>query len=234
MDDSSWKDFASHLAELARNLLAQETVQDTLDLIVDNAVRLVDGCDYAGILTVEGGRKVRTLASTHRLVRESDAAQGEYAQGPCFDAARKRNEIYRIKDMTTNVGRWPRYAPRARQLGIGSMMGILLYTEDDNLGALDMYAAEPRTFSQESEQAGWLLASHAAVALSSARSHAQLATALESRSEIGEALGILMERYKVSEAEAFAVLRKSSQDQNVKLRDIARRVTETGEIPGAR
>jgi transcriptional regulator with GAF, ATPase, and Fis domain len=234
VDDGSWKTFASDLAEMARTLLAQESVQDTLDQIVDHAVRLVDGCDYAGILTVEGGRKVRTLASTHQLVRESDAAQGAYGEGPCFDAARKPNEMYRIKDMTTSTEQWRRYAPFARRLGIGSMMGLLLYTEDDNLGALDMYSAEPRTFTEESEQAGWLLASHAAVALASARSHAQLAQALESRSDIGEALGILMERYKVSEAEAFAVLRRSSQDHNIKLRDIARRVTETGEIPGAR
>lgn len=234
MDDGSWKAFASRMADMARNLLVQESVQDTLDQIVDSAVHLVDGCDYAGILTVEGGKKVRTLASTHQLVRESDAAQGSYGEGPCFDAARKPNELYRIRDMSTGAERWPRYAPFARELGIGSMMGLLLYTEDDNLGALDMYSAEPRTFTEESEQAGWLLASHAAVALASARSHAQLARALESRSDIGEALGILMERYKVSEAEAFAVLRRSSQDLNIKLREVARRVTATGEIPGAR
>ncbi|EST36927.1 hypothetical protein N566_15865 [Streptomycetaceae bacterium MP113-05] len=234
MDERSWGAFATDLAEMARTLVVQETVQDTLDLIVDNAVRLVDGCDYAGVLTVEGGRKVRSLASTDKLVRESDAAQQRYGEGPCFDAALRFNEIYRIVDMTTRVDRWPRFAPHARKLGMGSMMGILLYTEDDNLGALNMYSTEQRKFTERSERAGWLLASHAAVALSSARSHAQLATALESRSDIGEALGIVMERYKVSENEAFAVLRKSSQDHNVKLRDVARQVATTGEIPGAR
>lgn len=234
MNDRSWQAFATDLAEMARVLLVQETVQDTLDRIVHYAVELVEGCEHAGVLTVEGGRKVRTLAATSDLVRESDASQQDYGEGPCFDVTRTRAEVYRVTDMTTRVERWPHYAPKARRLGVGSMMGILLYTEDDNLGALDMYSTEPAKFTERSEHAGWLLASHAAVALSSARSHAQLATALESRSEIGEALGIIMERYKLSEREAFSVLRKSSQDHNIKLRDVARQVAETGQIPGVR
>jgi len=132
------------------------------------------------------------------------------------------------------VDRWPQYAPHARKLGVGSMMGFLLYTEDDNLGALDLYSSSPNAFTKQSEHVGWLVASHAAVAFSSARTHAQLHSAMESRHSIGEAIGIVMERYKLDEDQAFAVLRKSSQDQNTKLREIVRTVTETGGIPGAR
>jgi transcriptional regulator with GAF, ATPase, and Fis domain len=172
-------------------------------------------------------------AASSDLVRASDRIQGELCEGPCYDATRQPHEVYRIADMTTTVERWPQYAPRARQLGIGSMMGFLLYTEDDNLGALDIYSSRPNAFTEASEHTGWLLASHAAVALASARAHAQLRTALETRHDIGEAMGIIMERYKLNEETAFAVLTKSSQDHNIKLREVAKRVTETGEIPGA-
>lgn len=233
MSEESWEEFAKQLAVMARDLLAQETVQDTLDRIVAHAVELVDGCEAAGVLTLSG-KQLHTPAATSDVVRASDRMQSEVSEGPCFDAARKPQEIYRIADMTTTVERWPRYAPRARELGIGSMMGFLLYTDDDNLGALDLYSSRPNAFTERSEHVGWLLASHAAVAFSSARTHAQLEAAMGARHDIGTAIGMVMERYEVDREQAFAVLRKSSQDLNVKLRDVARTVTETGEIPGAR
>lgn len=225
--------FATDLAHMARDLLAQESVQETLNRIVTYAVELIDGCEAAGVMAVKDGQ-VQTLAISSDLVRASDRIQGEVAEGPCFDATRRLQEVYRVADMTETVTRWPRYAPRARELGIGSMMGFLLYTEEANLGALDIYSSKPKVFTERSEHVGWLLASHAAVAFSSARTHAQLETAMETRHNIGEAIGIVMERYKLDEDQAFAVLKKSSQNQNVKLREIVRTVTETGEIPGAR
>jgi transcriptional regulator with GAF, ATPase, and Fis domain len=232
--DDAWEKVALRLADMARALLAQESVQGTLDKIVTEAVDVVDGCEAAGILTVENGR-VTTLSATSDVVLASDRMQGETGEGPCFDATRRMHEAYRIADLSSTVSRWPRYAPEARKLGIGSVMGFLLFAGDeDNQGALNLYSSSPRAFSERSEQVGWLFASHAAVALSSARTHAQLAHAMETRSEIGEAMGIVMERYKLSEDQAFAVLRKSSQDRNIKLREVARIVTRTGEIPGAR
>ncbi|WP_461019481.1 GAF and ANTAR domain-containing protein [Streptomyces daliensis] len=218
---------------MARDLLAQESVQKTLDRVVAHAVDLVDGCEAAGVLTLSG-KRVETLAATSDLVRTSDRIQGEVFEGPCLDATRRLTEVYKVEDMTTSVDRWPRYAPHARELGIGSMMGFLLFTENDNLGALDMYSTRPHAFTGRSEHVGWLLASHAAVAFSSARTHTQLHAALDTRHDIGEAVGILMERYKLSEDQAFGVLKKSSQDHNLKLRDVARTVTETGGVPGAR
>ncbi|MGH3314352.1 MAG: GAF and ANTAR domain-containing protein [Streptomyces sp.] len=233
MEGDPVEKFATELARMARDLLAQQSVQQTLDRIVEHAVRMVDGCEAAGVLTVEAGQ-VQTLATSSDVVRASDRMQGELGEGPCFDATRNATEVYRVADMTETEPRWPRYAPQARKLGVGSMMGFMLFTEDDNLGALDLYSSQPNAFTQRSEHVGWLLASHAAVAFSSARTHAQLHTAMQSRHEIGEAIGIVMERYGLDEDQAFAVLKKSSQDQNVKLRDIVRTVTETGEIPGAR
>ncbi|WP_314174232.1 GAF and ANTAR domain-containing protein [Streptomyces winkii] len=233
MSADELEEFATGLAHMARDLLAQDSVQRTLDRIVVHAVDLVEGCEAAGVMTVEN-KRVRTLASSSDVVLASDRIQGELNEGPCFDAARTPKEVYRVADMTETVRRWPRYAPEARRIGIGSMMGFLLYTDEDNLGALDLYSSAPNAFTKSSEHIGWLLASHAAVAFSSARTHAQLHTAMETRHNIGEAVGIVMERYKLDEDQAFAVLRKSSQDRNTKLREIVRTVTETGEIPGVK
>ncbi len=225
--------FAVSLAEMARDLLAQQSVQDTLDRIVAHSVRLVDGCEHAGIFLLHGGHRVETAASTSDLVAASDAAQGELGEGPCFDALESKEDIYRIADMETAVEHWPRFAPRARELGIGSMMGFLLYTHERDLGALNLYSSKAGAFTEHSELVGWLLASHAAVSYSAARTTAQLNSAIATRQEIGEALGIVMERYKLTEDDAFALLKKISQDRNVKLRDIAGAVTTSGELPPA-
>lgn len=195
-------------------------------------MKVVDGCDAAGIVTVDGSR-VQTLAASEGKVRTSDAHQGEVGEGPCFDAAGHPREVYRVFDLSTgHRERWPQYAPRARQLGIGNMMGFPLYTEHENLGALNLYSSTPGAFDAESEHAGRILASHAAVAFSGARTHAQLDNVLETRHEIGAALGILMERYSLGPDQAFTTLKSYSQHHNIKLREIARTIAEGGELPG--
>jgi transcriptional regulator with GAF, ATPase, and Fis domain len=224
------EDLATVLARMARDLLTQETVQQTLDRIVAYAVDLVDGCERAGVLAIESG-SLRTLAASDDVAVASDRIQLEVGEGPCLDSALRDERVYRIADMATET-RWRRYAPRAHALGVGSAMGFLLYTREHNLGALNLYGSTRNAFTEQSEHIGWLLASHAAVAFASARSDAQLQQAIVSRQEIGEALGIVMERHKVTEQEAFDLLRRESQDRNVKLRELARRLTETGELPG--
>jgi hypothetical protein len=123
------------LANMARDLLAQDTLQATLDRIAECSVELVDGCEAAGILTVRRtGRRtppyytVRTLSSTDDLVESSDQLQEEVGEGPCLDATRDRHEVLRIPDVNDERERerWPKFIPRARKLGIGSMIGFLL------------------------------------------------------------------------------------------------------------
>ncbi|MEU3839415.1 GAF and ANTAR domain-containing protein [Streptomyces sp. NPDC028635] len=221
-----WREYAEQMAQLARDLLAEDSVQGTLDRIAESAVRLVEGCDAAGILAVRKG-KAMTLAACGDMVEESDRLQAELGEGPCFDLARRRGSgerVFRIADMTTPSPSWPRYSEAARELGVGSMTGVLLYTEDEDFGALNLYSRRPGAFTEEFETAGWLLASHAAVVLSSTRTIDQLEQAVETRHAIGEAMGILMERHHLSEEDAFGVLRRLSQHHNVKLRDVAQQV----------
>lgn len=230
-DQGDLEGAAVGLAHMARDLLSQDSVQATLDRIVAHAVDLVEGCEHAGVLLLHRGSNVETAAATSELVHRSDQAQGELGEGPCFDAAFQKNQTYRIRDMEDQVPGWPQYAPVARDLGIGSMMGFLLYTEDDDLGALDLYSSEPNMFTYNSELAGWLLASHAAVAFSAARNSVQLESAVHTRQDIGEALGIIRERFGLDNDAAFALLKKVSQDHNLKIRDLARNVTTQGELP---
>ncbi|KOX40834.1 GAF and ANTAR domain-containing protein [Streptomyces ardesiacus] len=230
MDD--WRGFAEQMASLARDLLAQESLNDTLERITASATELVADCDAAGILILRG-KHVQSLAPTEQVVVDSDALQGRVGEGPCFDAARSSTgeRQFRIADFTEEARRWPKYVPEARKLNLGSMMGFLLFTEDEDLGALNLYSYRPGAFTAADETAGWLLASHAAVAFSSARTHAQLQEAIGTRHTIGEAMGILMGRHRLTEDQAFAALRRYSQDNNVKLRDVAARVCEQGGLP---
>ncbi|MEU6369316.1 GAF and ANTAR domain-containing protein [Streptomyces sp. NPDC046931] len=226
-----WRAFAQQMATMARDLLAQESVSATLDRITASAIGIVQGCDAAGILVLRGAQ-VQTLAPTDQLVVDSDQLQQRLREGPCFDAARSSEgeRVFRIADFTDHRMRWPAYVPEARKLGLGSMMGFLLFTEDEDLGALNLYSRTRGAFSDASETAGWLLASHAAVAFSSARAHAQLQQAVATRHVIGEAMGILMGTHHLTEEEAFDVLRRYSQQHNVKLREVARRICEQGSL----
>ncbi|RCW40718.1 response regulator receiver and ANTAR domain protein [Halopolyspora algeriensis] len=222
-------------ANLARDLSAQTSEQDVLDRVVELAVQFIDGCDDAGILLLHRRRDVETAATSSELVRESDQAQAELREGPCFDAALDdvpwNNRVYRSKDTATET-RWPSYMPRARDLGIGSMLGFQLYRDEGSFGALDLYSHRRNAFDDRAEDLGWVLASHAAVALNSARTDEQLRTALTTREEIGKALGILMERHQLSDDAAFTVLKRISQDNNLKLRAVAETLLRTGELPG--
>ncbi|MGW3205621.1 GAF and ANTAR domain-containing protein [Streptomyces sp. NPDC001135] len=224
-----WARFAQQMASMARDLLAQKSVATTLERITGSATELVEGCDAAGILVLHG-TAVQTLAPTQQLVVDSDRLQERLGEGPCFDAARNtaKEPVFRIADLTREHPRWPSFAPMAHQLGVGSMMGFLLYTEDEELGALNVYSRRPGAFTEASELAGWLLASHAAVAFSSARTHAQMENAVATRHMIGEAMGIVMGSHHLTEEQAFDVLRRYSQENNIKLREVARRVCERG------
>ncbi|MFD8154302.1 GAF and ANTAR domain-containing protein [Streptomyces sp. NPDC001046] len=220
-----WQRYAEQMAQLARDLLAQDSVQATLDRIAASAVKLIEGCDAAGILAVSGGRAV-TLAVTGDLVAESDRLQGELREGPCFDAARRMDgqRLFRIADMTRPQPAWPAFSEAARGLGIGSMTGVLLYTDEEDFGALNLYSRRPGAFGEDIEGAGWLLASHAAVALSAARTVDRLENALETRHAVGEAIGILMERHGLGREQAFDALRRLSRQHDIELHQVAGRV----------
>lgn len=219
---------AQQLSELARDLQEEQTLQDTLQGIVDAAVDNVPGAEFAGVTVVEDRREVKTPAMTDELVRASDQAQYETRQGPCLDAVYEEQTVL-LPDMRTEQ-RWPDFTKRAIDLGVGSMLSFQLYVTGDNLGALNLYSTTPEGFGDESEHIGLLLASHAAVAMAGAQRQEHLVRAIETRDLIGQAKGILMERYRVTADQAFTLLIRVSQTTNVKLRDVAEHLATTGEL----
>jgi transcriptional regulator with GAF, ATPase, and Fis domain len=221
---------ATTLANMARHLLAQRSVEETLNWILVHAVDLVDGCEAVGIAVIRDHNSVHTLAATDEMVRASDGVQNDVGEGPCFDAIRSRDVRFRVDDSVSMAERWPRYAPHAEHLGISSVLGFKLFTEDEDLGALLLYSSRHGAFSTQSEHVGQLLACHAAVAFSGARAAANFKAALSSHQQIGQAVGILMERHSLSNDDAFAVLVRTSKEKNTKLREVARHITEGGHV----
>jgi transcriptional regulator with GAF, ATPase, and Fis domain len=191
---------------------------------------MVPGVDEGSVSVVTGRRNIGSQAPTGDLPMQVDALQEETQQGPCLDAAYKQLTV-RVTDMASET-RWPEFARRASQAGAASMLSLQLYVEGDNLGALNLYSRTPNAFDDESEQVGLLFASHAAVAYAGVRKEAQLAQAVDSRDLIGQAKGILMERYKITPERAFLVLTRASQKSNRKLHDIATELVRHGTVPG--
>ncbi|MBW0107238.1 GAF and ANTAR domain-containing protein [Pseudonocardia oceani] len=223
-------DLAVHLSELARELQQEPTLDDTLAGIVQAAVDNVPGAQIAAISRVTRRTTIETTACTDELAQRVDRAQYETGQGPCMSTIYNQRSM-RLSDMGTE-DRWPQFTGRALELGIGSMMSVQLYVEGENLGALNLYNHDPHGFDDESEHIALLLASHAAIALVGSEQHQRLSRGLESRDLIGQAKGILMERYKISSEVAFQLLIRASQATNTKLRDVADHLTSTGEVPG--
>ncbi|MGH8572637.1 MAG: GAF and ANTAR domain-containing protein, partial [Gammaproteobacteria bacterium] len=209
-------------------LQERQSLQDTLKGIVQAAVDNVPGAQFAGISVVRGRRDVDTPVWTDELVRATDQAQYDTGQGPCLNSVYEEKTV-RVADMRTEQ-RWPEFAKRAFHLGINSMLSIQLYVTGDNLGALNLYSQTTEAFDDESEHVGLLLASHAAIAMASAQQQEQLVQAITTRDLIGQAKGILMERHKITAEQAFTLLIRASQLANTKLRDVAERLTATGEL----
>jgi GAF domain-containing protein len=219
-------DLSQRLAGLARDMQHQIDNTAVMDLIVATVVGTVPGAEEATISLVEGRRRVVSAAASGEVARRFDDLQQETQQGPYLDAIYE-HETVRVDDLTRDP-RWPALARRAGELGLSSMLCFQLYVIGDDLGALNLFARRPRAFRDESERVGLLYASHAAVAVAQAQKVTHLATALASRDVIGQAKGILMERYKVTADQAFALLAKVSPDTNCRLHDVAGSLARTG------
>ncbi|MGY5885827.1 ANTAR domain-containing protein [Modestobacter lacusdianchii] len=220
------------MGQVARELQQEHgDVGATLEAITRSAVTSVPGADDCGITLVTGRRKVESRAPTGDMPREVDVLQDRLGEGPCLDAIYEQVTV-RIDDLGAEE-RWPSFTEGAAGLGIGSMLSFQLFVTSGNLGALNLYARHPRAFTEESESVGLVFASHAAIALAGAQQEQRLRTALDSRELIGQAQGILMERHKLTGAQAFTALTRVSSHTNRKLVEIAEELVSTGEMPHA-
>lgn len=219
---------AEQLGELARSMQGEKGVERTLDAIVRASAETVPGADEASISAVIGGREVRTPAATGELPRVVDRAQYETGQGPCLDSLYHQRSL-RLSDICGEP-RWPDFCARATGLGVRSMLAVQLYVDGQDLGALNLHSRQVDAFTDESEDVALIFASHAAVAFAGAKTQEQMETAIDQRDLIGQAKGILIERYKISGQEAFRLLVVASQTTNIKRFDVAEYLVKTGKL----
>lgn len=214
---------ARTLDEAARGLIergGEESVDHTLDLIVRGAIRTIPHVEHGGISLAMRDGIVESRVPSSGVVRDLDELQNELGEGPCLDSIWHEQRTL-IEDMDAARERWPRYAPAAVDRGVGALVSFQLFANEGSAGALNLYAPEPNVFDEGTADIGALFASQAALVLHGAQRIAGLNIALASRDVIGQAKGILMERFDIGPAQAFAMLVESSQQTNMKLVDVA-------------
>ncbi|HUQ39850.1 MAG TPA: GAF and ANTAR domain-containing protein [Acidimicrobiales bacterium] len=212
-------ELAETFAEMARELMAADSLPETLARICKAGVSTVDGCDHAGVSLVRK-RKITTEGASDGVPNRVDAIQYEVGDGPCLSAL-SATEVIHVDDLTSD-SRWPAFSSRAaKETGVRSMLSFRLFVAGDTLGALSLYTRAASAFDDEADLVGAVLAAHASVAILSATQAADKDEAIRTRDVIGQAKGILMASRGVSEDEAFELLRVASQRLNVKLRDVA-------------
>jgi GAF domain-containing protein len=217
------QEFRRSLAEAARTLHHPESLDEVLTAIATTACESMPGFDLAGISTVDGHGNVVTRAVNDQRAYELDQLQYSQGEGPCLDAMGHARKV--VVPRLRHEQRWPRYVPAALKYGLRSQMGIQLSLDDvGTLGGLNLYSTTSDEVDDEAESMAELFAVHAAIALGCAREIETLNAALHTRKVIGQALGILMERYVLSEDKAFAFLVRASSTSNVKLHLVAQEI----------
>jgi len=221
------KTVVTELAELVA-CLDRDGIETRTGLreLIDNGVRHVVGSQYAGITLAESNGAVTNVVATHRYPMLLDAIQNEYKEGPCLEAA-WQHHIMHVADLNIEQ-RWPRYQQYAlAETPIRSILSYELFVDGGAMGALNFYADNPHVFSDDSVELGGVFANHIALAWSMMRRHDQFRSALASRDIIGQAKGVIMERFNLDAVEAFDLLTRLSQQSNTKLIDIARALVES-------
>lgn len=220
--------------DLAQTVLALHEAADseqTIERIADYS-RSAIACDDAGVMLLLGRNQIDTAGATSDAVVRAHELQIKLDEGPCLAALEQSETIYSVEDTTTDT-RWPRWGAAVADLGYRSVLSVPLATKSRRYGSLNVYAREPRAFDEDDLAVTMILARHASASLAANLDIEGLRKAVDARKLIGIAMGMIMERYDIDADRAFDVLRRISQTENVKLRDVARQVVEQRGLSGA-
>jgi GAF domain-containing protein len=222
------------IAELVRGLHNRpDTDSDTVIAeLAEHAAVEIPGAQHAGITVTRNAKHIDTPAATHMYPMLLDKIQQRRREGPCLTAAWDGGIVH-VEDLESE-DRFPHYRRDAlAETPIRSIMAFQLFIAGETMGALNVYSEEPHAFGQEAKNIGLIFAAHSSIAWNSARREEQFKRALASRDAIGQAKGMIMERYGVNAVQAFNVLRKLSQDSNVPLSKIATELIEKSHCVGS-
>jgi GAF domain-containing protein len=214
---------AQVMADLARAMQQPGEVALTLQAVTACATDSIESADYASISVRHGDGRLETLAPTDALVRRVDLLQFELSEGPCYDAV-EATTVTLSDDLARDDGRWPAYGPRVAALGLRSQLGIRLASDDGWRVALNLYARRPNAFDSETISLAQMFADQAAGAMGLVRTVQTLNKALVMRETIGQAVGIVMERYAIDPDRAVAFLLRTAQTSNARIQDVAQEI----------
>ena len=225
-------DDAERLLQTSRRLMESLTPGDldhTLRQLTQAAIEVLPQVDYCSITVKHADGRLETVAPTDQLLCDVDAAQYELQEGPCYLAASETEHVV-SSDLLADE-RFPRYGKMAWEAGLRSQAGIRLFNAPRSQGAMNLYSKEVGGFEDLGSIAA-LFSHQAAVAIAYAHEIANLEEAIRTRKLIGQAVGIVMERYQLTDQRAFAFLTRLSQTRNVKLRLVAQEIVAAAEAQG--
>ncbi len=226
--------FAELVAETALSFLDETgdamAAASLVEQIVAGAMLLLPGAAAAAVEDVdENGQLYAPVAVGDTVARAVMNAQNDTGQGPCLQVLSEDKQVV-VEDLRSDP-RWPAFAARAAELGIRSMVCTPMHAADRRVGLLSLMSRTAQFLDEDTATMAAVFAAHAAIAMNGARRVHEMNTALSSRDVIGQAKGILMERFKITADVAFAMLVRTSSLTNLKLRAVCDRLCLTGELP---
>lgn len=196
------------------------------------STKAVPGMHHVSISVLDRGGATRTLAASGPKARHLDEIQRALVEGPALDAVNGPAPVVALhRDELEHRVRWPEVSPRAESLGLTAVLAVRLVWDGKTIGVLTLSSDDAEPMSDRTVELATAFAAHAAATIAIARKVRQLELAMVTRQEIGQAMGILMERHGLTAESAFGYLRRLSQNGNVKLRDLAEALRLTGRLP---
>lgn len=227
---------AQQFATLTYSLLEADTVATALQQVVQTACNVIDEAEVASVTLRSRDGTYHTPVQTEPVASELDQLQHRFREGPCLAATERAGPAMALSHDLGRDPQWPRFGPAAAERGMGSVLSTALLPQAQaprQSGSLNVYCAHTGGLSGQDQFAVLLLATHASLALAHTDAVTQrrleaeqLREAIASRDVIGQAKGILMGRRGHTAAQAFDTLRRTSQDLNVKLVQLAETLTD--------
>lgn len=201
------------------------------------AILSEDGAEILTSVTLLRPRTKATIASTCQTARRLADIQYRFDDGPCMRAAATGRTVG-VEDLADDAA-FPLYSSAALQKGIRSALAVAVQLDGPEQAALTYYSRRPGAFSHAKVELAELFARKASTPLRLALRLARLtdkadhlAAAMESRTIIDLAAGVIMAQNRCSQDEAIEILRAASSARNMKLRDLASNVlTSTVNAP---
>jgi GAF domain-containing protein len=227
--------FLRVLSEFAHTLVRRYQIGDVLYELVERMTGVLDVAG-AGVSLGEGER-IRFVTAVNEAAVRAEEVQEQSQDGPCTEAFRT-GKVVAVSDLRDVVGRWETFCVGALEAGFVAVAGIPMAVDSRTLGAVNLYSAHPRSWSDEDVAAAQVLADMATSYIINAseleqaqRTNEQLREALESRLVIEQAKGILSAEGRLSIDDAFKALRRHARNHNATLRSVADAVVNLGLRP---